>query len=228
VTAARTVLGPRLHSVIAYGSCVTGDVLPGYSDFDCLIVAGGPVTLADVLDLQQALGAADPEPFSYYQPTFVRGALRRASLVPGSFAALTGGEPPAAWVCRPGDLAASGERWLADLPAILAGDAADWSLATASQIARRARLHLTRVKPTLRALLTRAGADPARAWTATWADLEHRITALDGDLGGLVSALLRRARDHQDDELAVTALRLLARVCERHLGVAPGGQFTVC
>jgi Nucleotidyltransferase domain len=220
VRACGDVFASRLVSVVAYGSSVTGDVLPGYSDFDCLIALTAPVPLADLLALQARLGPAEVTPFSYLQPTFVVvGQAPRPVLVPGSFAVLGGLEPSPAWVCGPADLVASGERWLAGLPAVTATDAADWSLATPAHYGRRARLHLTRIKPTVRALLTRSGAEPVPTWAASWDRLAGDLTSVHAEAGGLLGAVLGAARGRSDRDVALSALEFLNHVCAAQLSV---------
>jgi hypothetical protein len=221
VQAVRSVLGGRVVSLVAYGSGATGDVLPGYSDFDCMIVVSAPVGLPEILDLQRAVGQVGLAPFSYYQPTFFLGRPRRAVLVPRSYVVLAGEPPGRDWLYGPAELRENGEKWLAGLPGVLSSDAADFALATAPHLPRQARRELTRVKPSLRALLVRAGTEPVQAWTTTWADLQQGITALDARLGDLLAALLDEVRARHDREVAAAALRLLAAVCTQHLDGVP-------
>ncbi len=224
--AASEVLGSRLVSLVAYGSAVSGDILPRYSDFDFAVAVSGPVTLDDALALERATGQLDIAPFTYCQPRLVGRSATNAVFVPSTFAVILGEAPPAAWIFDGGQLRTSGEEWLAGLPASLAQDATDWSFTTSTSRARRARLHLTRVKPSLRALLVRHGCDPVTAWTATWDELSRRLTEVDARAAEQLSVLLEAARAGDDRTVAIAALTLVGRVCVHHLGAgSPGFQI---
>ena len=212
-SAVSEVLGSRLAGLVVYGSAVTGDILPGYSDFDFLVAVIRPVTLDDALALEAATGHLDIAPFTYLQPTFTGRDAGDAVLVPGGFAVIVGEEPRSRLILHAEQLRSGGEEWLARLPVLLARDAADWSFTTSASRARQARLHLTRVKPSLRALLVRHGCDPRHAWTTTWAEIEERLAAVDPAGAGLLADVLASARARDDRAVAVSALRLLGRIC---------------
>ncbi len=224
--AAGDVLGPRLGAIAVYGSAVDGEILAGYSDFDCLVTVNAPVTLADALALEEVIGQADIAPFTYYQPTFVVATSPRALLVPSAYAVLPGDELGPDWILSDDDLRTSGDEWLRRLSALLAKDAVDWSMTTPASRSRRARLHLTRVKPSLRALLVREGHEPTPTWTATWSDLRDGLAAVDVLAADRLNHLLGAVRSNDDRTVAVASLELLARICVRHLD-APRGEFMV-
>ncbi|MDQ3640962.1 MAG: hypothetical protein M3450_05710 [Actinomycetota bacterium] len=214
--AASDVLGPRLLSFVAYGSAVTGDILPGYSDFDVAMAVRGLITLHDALSLEAVTGELDIAPFNYCQPKFLDVTAADAVLVPKTFVVVVGHDPPPAWIFSAPQLRTSGEQWLAGLPAVLAHDAADWSFTTSASRPRQARLHLTRVKPSLRALLVHHGCDPVTTWSATWAQLGKRLAEVDAQAAGQLGDLLASSQARDDRAVAVAALRLTDRICLHH------------
>ena len=220
--ATRGVLERRLASVVVYGSAADGDILAGYSDFDCLLAVRAPVTLGDALAIETTMGGADIAPFTYYQPTFVATDSARGLLVPNAFVVISGDEPDPAWVLTDEDMRASADKWLQQLPVLLAKDAVDWSMTTPSTRPRRARLHLTRVKPSLRALLVREGYDPSSAWAATWSDLLDGLATMDVRAVDRVTLLLAAASRHDDRTIAIACLKLLDTICANHLDAGPG------
>ena len=225
MTAVREVLGARLDAFVHYGSSVTGDLLPGYSDLDVLIGLNEPITLADTLALQHAIEVIALEPFGYCQPTFVLGDPARPLLTPGAFQVLSGAISQERWVCGADDLRSRGEAWLVDLSRLVASDAGDWAMTTRARLRRQARLHLTRVKPSLRALLVRAGCEPVRAWAGTWQQIATWLRPVDHTLGDQVDRLLAEARARRDRPVAETALRVLSRVCTEHLHEDGSGGY---
>ena len=225
MTAVREVLGARLDAFVLYGSSASGDLLPGYSDLDVLIALNEPITLADTLALQHAVEAIALEPYSYCQPTFVLGEPVRPLLSPGTFQVLTGAISQERWVCRADDLRARSEAWLDDLPRLVTSDAGDWAMTTRALLRRQARLHLTRVKPSLRALLVRAGCEPVRAWAGTWQQIATWLTPVDEALADQVDRLLQEARARRDRPVAEMALRVLSRVCTEHLPEDGSGGY---
>jgi hypothetical protein len=78
-----SVLGPRLRALVAYGSVVVGDLIPGFSDLDLYVVMRESLRLDESIDLQRAL----PElpMFGYLQPSFHPVGDPRPFLIPEAF-----------------------------------------------------------------------------------------------------------------------------------------------
>ena len=49
------VLTGRLVGLAVYGSFVTGDAIPGFSDLDLLVVQRGPLSVEDAIELQRVM-----------------------------------------------------------------------------------------------------------------------------------------------------------------------------
>lgn len=203
------VVEDHLVSAAAYGSAATGDVLAGCSEFDLLVVLKTPLRVGDPLALQDRAGSWDLGPFSCLQPTFLATDEMRPYLVPGGFELLTGSSLPVGWLHDAGSLAKSGAAVLNEAPDLLRRDAADWALAGPAQYERRARLHLTRVKPVLRALAARDANDVVGIWQEDWERLAVRVGRIDPALEAAVGELRRAAsrRDHR--QVAVSAPQIL-------------------
>lgn len=165
-----------------------------------------------LLSLFSCLSCSD-EPFSYVQPTFVSEGHEAHRLVPGAYVDLLGSLGDE-WLHDNVSLRESGEALLGGLPDLLTAHVADFSLTTGQTRSRRARLLLTGVKPSLRALLARE-AEPLVAWRSSWGQLVRRLVVTDPELGVAVERLLGEARVRVDREVAREALRVLGMICQR-------------
>ena len=211
VWAYRGALGPRLSALAVYGSAVTGDLLPGFSDLDLLVVLEEPLTLEDALALQRRM----PElpGIAYVQPTYRLATEAEPHLVPNAFRTLTGTLPDG-FVHDEATLRAAGEETLAGLPALLDQDACDWTGAVGEKRPRHVRLLTTRLKPAVRATLVRLGEAPLDAWRLHWDDLAQRWRRHDEpraeDLGDVLIRL--RASPRDDRACGEALLRVLASI----------------
>src|SRR5581483_8964633 len=159
----RAALGDRLAALVAYGSAADGTFIAGFSDFDLAVFLRGEFSPDDAVAAQAALGDLDPAPFDYLQTKFIDLSLPPTpTLVPDSYLVFAGSLPSEpAYLYNDASLRRSGRKWLDDLPALIAADAAAWSVAAGSKRRRRlVRLMMTRLKPGLRAFLVERGESP--------------------------------------------------------------------
>jgi predicted nucleotidyltransferase len=199
--------GDRVVFAAVHGSAATGDVLPGLSDLDVAIVLDDLPSVADAVAMHHRMKHVSIEPCSYVQPAYFEVGAVHPLLVRGAYVVLLG-EVPAGFEQQDDDLRRNGEEWLAKLPDLVRADAQAWSLANGISTARFARLLATRLKPALRALLVRAGADPQVAWSLRWDDL---AAALDDPIATGVRRFLDIARLPEPiwDAIGDTALFVL-------------------
>jgi hypothetical protein len=211
VWAFRGALGPRLMALAVYGSAVTGDLLPGFSDLDLLVVLDEPLGLEDALALQRRM----PElpGVAYVQPTYRLPSEPSPLLVPNAFRTLTGALPDG-FVHDETSLRAASADALAELPALLGRDARDWTGAVGEKRARHVRLLTTRLKPAVRATLVRLGEPPLDAWRLHWDDLAQRWRRHDEPRAEELADVLTRLRASPRDDRACgeALLRLLASI----------------
>jgi hypothetical protein len=190
-----------MAALVAYGSAVTGDLVPSCSDFDVKLFLRGPLTVADARRCQAAIGGIDREPFAYVQLSVidVEGEAPAPILGP-AYAVLKGGLDLGPYLHTEASLRASGDRGLADLPRWLAEDVADWAVDTGRARSRRVRVMVTRLKPAVRALLVRQGAEPLEVWAAVWPELLHELAGHDAALAEKAGAALARFPCAPEDE----------------------------
>ncbi|MGZ4150679.1 MAG: nucleotidyltransferase domain-containing protein [Actinomycetota bacterium] len=211
VWAFRGALGPRLGGLAVHGSAVTGDLIPGFSDLDLLVVLDEPLSLEDALALQRRM----PElpQIAYVQPSYRPASEPVPHLVPGAHRVLTG-SVPAGFVHDDATLRAVGEEALTELPSLLDQDMRDWTGAVGEKRGRHVRLLSTRLKPAVRATLVRLGEPPLEAWRLHWDDLAQRWRRHDEpraeDLGDVLIRL--RASPRDDRTCGEALLRLLASI----------------
>jgi hypothetical protein len=162
----RQVFGARLVGMAVHGSAVTGDLFPGLSDLDLVVVLSSSLTLSDSEALATALDAVDIAPFAYVQATYHEGSKPTSTLVPGGHSVIAGAIDDA-FLHTDASLRSAGERWLKALPDIVDQDTKDWSVAVARR-PRQLRLILTRLKPTVRAYLVAKGEEPITTYRTPW------------------------------------------------------------
>ncbi|MCU7730875.1 hypothetical protein ODJ79_44785 [Actinoplanes sp. KI2] len=211
------VLGDRLQAAAVYGSAVTGDLLHGFSDLDLRLFVTNPVTVDDHLALRAALSGSDLGGAAALQLS-AAAATPRPCFPPRTFRWVYGGGYGDAVVLDAGQLRAAGADWLARLPGLLADDGLDWAAGTGADGRRQLRLLVTRLKPTVRAIITAASDDPAFVWSAGWPDLTWRLAALDARLGAALDAVLACLAEpgRDDDRAAAMTLRLLDSLVDGH------------
>lgn len=205
-------LGDRLELLAAHGSEVTGDAFPGFSDLDLVASVRGALDLEAALTCAETLDV-DLGPASYLQVDWVDAGSPTASLVPGSFRILVGGEAPPEILHTAFTLRLSGAAWLEQLPEMIRRDTGYWAAADGRR-SSQLRVLVTRVKPTIRAWLTTLGEDPLGTYAAPWGRLANATRRHDPGIAGLVLELVDGLRADPREELALgaTALHLLTRV----------------
>jgi predicted nucleotidyltransferase len=166
-----SILQERLTSIAAFGSAVTGDFFPGISDLDLLVTTTTGLTVADFVRLQQAAEAMEVRPFSSIQAIYFRATDPTPSLVPGGYAHVAGPPMPSGFLRSELDLRESGQLWLQGHHQRCEMDLFEWSMAVDEKLPRIGRLLVTRIKPTVRALLARRELNAAEIWLATWDEL---------------------------------------------------------
>jgi hypothetical protein len=205
----RQVFGSRLVGIAVHGSAVTGDVLPGLSDIDFVVVLATRLTLPDCEAVAAQVDAVEIDPFAYVQATYRETGVPMPTLVPGGFSVQHG-------VIEEGllhthkSLGAAAEAWMEGLPRLVEQDMKDWSVAVGRR-PRQFRLILTRLKPTVRARLTMSGDDPVATYRNPWPMLIERLRIYQPGLATDLSSLLRGLRTERQNLLdaGVQALRLL-------------------
>ena len=208
----RAALGDRLAALVAYGSAADGTFIAGFSDFDLAVFLRGEFSPDDAVAAQAALGDLDPAPFDYLQTKFIDLSLPPTpTLVPDSYLVFAGSLPSEpAYLYNDASLRRSGRKWLDDLPALIAADAAAWSVAAGSKRRRRlVRLMMTRLKPGLRAFLVERGESPAAVWPMAWPDLAACWRQHDEEAASTLEKVLALLPpDGPQDERACGALVL--------------------
>jgi hypothetical protein len=215
----RDVLGDRLVCFVVHGSAVQGGYLVGISDLDFYVFLHGRVPVEGLLDLQDRLGDFDTGPFDYLQlsdaidvddPSAVAPRL-----IPGSYTVMQGSLPSEDFVHSHESLVLHGRRWLESAPKLVRSDIEQWSTATGPRRTWLVRLILTRLKPTLRAMLAARGEPAEEVWAEPYEELARRWSAFNPDaarrLRDLVSALGgstdERSIGRAAIELVIEALR---------------------
>ncbi|MCC7363194.1 MAG: nucleotidyltransferase domain-containing protein [Dehalococcoidia bacterium] len=200
------VLGPRLKAVVAYGSAVTGDVIPGYSDLDLAVFMEGRLSVGDAVVLQRAIGDCDRGEFAYLSLSHcvdVDVAPPIPLFVPGAVRVVTGAELDRRWLHDDASLLAASERLLATLPARIAQRLADWTVAGPGERARQVRLLGMDLKPALRACLVRHREPIVETWAAPYRDLVTRWRRYNPVDAIELEALLGRLPPRPGDERSV-------------------------
>lgn len=185
----QSVLQEDLVSVVLFGSAVTGDFFPGISDLDILVTTATGLTVADCVRLQRAAEVVDMQPFRSIQAIYFRATDPTPSLVPGGFEVLTGPSLPDGFVKTELDLRESGQHWLQGHHERYEKDLYDWSMAGGEKLPRIGRLLVTRVKPTIRALLAQQELSAVPIWLATWDELAIAAQNLDEHLKRCIGKL---------------------------------------
>lgn len=186
-------LGDRLVALAAYGSSVDDSAIPNFSDFDFVAFLHGALSVSDAIAVQRCLGDLDPRPFVYMQTKFVDVDARpQPTIVPGTVRFFWGAVSNLSdYLHDDQSLRSSGRAWLRALPDFVAEDKAAWSVAAGS--ARRQRLIrflMTRLKPTVRAMLVEKGEPPAAVWGASWSDLASRWSTYEPEVGEALASIL--------------------------------------
>lgn len=182
-SALRAVLGERLEGAVVYGSAVTGDFIPGFSDVDLAVFAHGALRLDDTRALQEqadALAALAGGRLQLGHWVDVDRDAPRPLFVPGAFMALCGPDLQPGWMHSEESLRAAGQAWLAELPGLVRRDAADWAVASGAARRRMVRLLATRLKPAIRAALTEQGHPVLSVWASPWNALAEFWSTRDG------------------------------------------------
>jgi hypothetical protein len=211
-------LGDRLVALAAYGSSVDDSAIPNFSDFDLVAFLHGALSVSDAVAVQRCLGDLDTRPFVYLQTKFVDVDARpQPAIIPGNVRVFWGAIPDVSdYLHDDQSLRSSGQAWLRALPELVAEDKAAWSVAAGSARRQRlVRLLMTRLKPTVRAVLVEKGEPPSAVWLANWIGLASRWGKYEPEAGGILASLLvalpprNRAAELDCGE---AILRLLERV----------------
>jgi hypothetical protein len=186
-------LGDRLVALAAYGSSVDDSAIPNFSDFDLIAFLHGALAVSDAITVQRYVGDLDTRPFVYVQSKFVDADARpQQIIVPGTTRVFWGAVANFSdYLHDDQSLRRSGRAWLRALPDFVAEDKAAWSVAAGSARRQRLiRLLMTRLKPTLRAMLVEKGEPPAAAWCASWSDLASRWSTYEPEAGETLASIL--------------------------------------
>lgn len=214
-SAYQRALGPRLVGVAVHWSAVTGDSFPGFSDADFLVLLGSPLTLNDSLAVAAVIELVDIAPFSYVQAVYTEVRAPASHVVPGAFVVLRGAIEDG-FLHTNDTLRRAGEQWLEKLPTVVDGDVGDWSVSVGRR-KRQLRLVLTRLKPTVRALLVRDGLEPLVAYREPWPRLLDHLRTSEPDVAEKLGALIDRLHIGRLDPLEAggTALECLVALAPR-------------
>jgi hypothetical protein len=133
-------------------------------------------------------------------------------MVPGTFSLLRGALQEG-FLHTEASLRSAGVSWLERVAGLIDQDVKDWSVSVARR-PRQLRLILTRLKPTVRAHLVRAGDDPISIYSSPWPSLVERFGASQPGLGAALSSLLGELRGRHRDPLRLgnEALSLLMQL----------------
>jgi hypothetical protein len=208
------VFDARLELLVAYGSAVVGDAIPGFSDLDLVAVVRGGLRLDDA-ERCAALLDGDLDDVAYAQVNWVSAETPEPTLVPGAFRPILGEDVPTELLHTPYTLRRSGATWLAELPDLLARDTGDWAAAVGRRD-RALRLLVAHVKPSVKAWLTTLGEEPVATYAAPWGRLANAARRHDMGIADGVQSLVDGLRVEPRDELALgsASLHLLTRIAE--------------
>lgn len=177
VDAAKEGFGVHLRGAIVKGSAYKGGFVPGYSDFDLhLMVDGaamdGPLTptLECAMRLQRALGTIEREPYrvSDVQVYAVhKDAYPQEWLppLPRSFTLVYGAYPKEWDTPNPNFVRDRAQQFIAQLPAVRAGEIRSFQDKSDRNLARPVRLLGTALKPALYCGAVLCGYDPIDVWS---------------------------------------------------------------
>lgn len=214
----RETLKDRLVALAAYGSSVDDSSIPGFSDFDLAVFLHGVLSVSDAAAVQRNLGDLDLRPFVYVQAKFVDvDENPQRTIVPGNLRVFWGAIPNLTdYLHDDRSLRNSGQLWLRALPDLVAEDKSAWSVAAGSARRQRLiRLLMTRLKPTVRAMLVERGESPSVVWLANWSELATRWGKYEPEAGEVLATLLAglppRNRDAELD-CGEAILRLFERL----------------
>jgi len=192
-------LGGALVAVAVHGSGVTGDAFAGLSDLDFVVVLKGVLSPTTSAEVAEALDRVSIEPYAYLQATYHDAGHPEPSIVPGAYRRLLGDSKVLhGFEHSAASLRASGERWLGSLSDLRQQDIEDWSFSTGRR-PRQLRLVLTRVKPTVRAVLVVDGVQPLDAYRAPWPELVAMLNRTRPGAASRLSDLVESLGDPDHD-----------------------------
>ncbi|KAA0234333.1 nucleotidyltransferase domain-containing protein [bacterium] len=204
--ALHAVLGDRLGAAVVYGSAVTGDFIPGFSDVDLAIFAHGGPGLDEARALQREAAALAAMVDGQLQLSHWIHAGRESArplFVPGSLVNAWGEPPGPGWLHSEQSLRESGRSWLAELPALVRRDAADWAVASGQRRTGMVRLLATRLKPAIRAALAEQGYPALEVWVLPWSGLTDLWSRSDEAGANALRETIGRLPPSPTDEQAV-------------------------
>jgi hypothetical protein len=214
-----SVLGDRLVGLVVHGSAVTGDVIPGFSDFDFVVFAHGPLTARDGIKLQGAVGEIDPAPYAYIQlsrAVDVDGSERPGPLfAPGAFRGIRGEVPSPEFIFTEETLRAHARESRADVARWFPSDIEGWATATGPRRSYMLRLLMTRLKPAVRTLLIEHGEDPITVWGASYLALADMWTAHSPGAGRRFRELVESLPYRDEAATGNIAIELLEEIFDK-------------
>jgi len=210
-------------ALYVYGSAADGSFLAGFSDFDVAVFCRGLPAFDDYLAVHRLLADLELYPFDYLQVKYVDiTAPPSHELVPSAFQLLSGGlVNESRYVFTDESLRVESKRWLSVLSALVAEDTQTWSVAVgAARRRRHVRLIVTRIKPSVRSLLTALGMSPIKAFTASWDEFSSMMAFYDRAASTMLAdlRLLLPPRDPESESrVAELGLALLKQVCSMEM-----------
>ncbi|OAI42540.1 hypothetical protein AYO38_11380 [bacterium SCGC AG-212-C10] len=204
------VLGERFVSVVAYGSAITGGVVPEFSDLDLALFMRGQLGVRDALALHRRIAEVECAPYAYLQLSYVIDVGREDSrplFVPGCWRVVAG-DILDGWEHTEATLYTRSCVTLAGLFPVLGELAFDWAVATGDRRTRAVRLMATKLKPAVRSLLVRRGWPALEAWKMDWRQLSESWQSFNPAAGKCLDRTIGMLPAGPDEEQAAGELLL--------------------
>jgi hypothetical protein len=195
-------VGPGLDALIVYGSAADGTAIEGFSDLDFLVLLHDPLSPVQSCELQLACSRISFRPFAYLQGTTIDRAMQPTPLlVPGTFSVVYGEIPDLRIVHTEDSFGTSCREWLRQLPQIVYTDTADWAFVDPDARPRLFRRLVTRLKPSLKALMVGRGSPASVAWKLDYGELARWWYDTSSATGPALVKLVAELPIEPDEEL---------------------------
>jgi hypothetical protein len=208
-----SVLDGRLIGLVVHGSAVTGGIIEGFSDYDFVVFTHGALTASDGIRLQFAIRDVEPAPFSYLQLSSAINVDDEESpsplFVPGAYRVVRGVVPSASLIFTNSSLTTHARHTVREVAGWFHSDIEGWATATGDRRSYMFRLLMTRLKPSVRALLIERGELPMLVWSASYFELAEMWSAHSPTEGRRFRELVESLGSADEAVLGSTAIEVL-------------------